>query len=242
MQIDICSLFRDSQRWHGRVINQVDRYFEQFARLSKEHNLQFHLLEGNSADDTYAKLEEYKNKYNINLYKQEVKGSEVESTASELRLANLSSIANIVLNSALEKAQIVLWIESDLIHDEQLIPQLLKFIETDKWQNSLGIAPIPIIGDVLYDNWAFKDSQGRYYPSSAPSSYFDPRRGYIELQGFGCCALLNPENMRKHGIYFGKNCFRSLCDQGVKAGLKLWCDPRLFIRHPDSELVVSRWI
>lgn len=241
MKLAVCSLFRDSQKWHGHDINQVDRYFNQLQSQGQYH-LEYHLVEGNSADDTYDKLQQYSQTYQISLHKCEIKGSEVESTANSIRLSNLSKIGNVSLKSALATdVKHILWIESDLIIQNDFIDRIMKFAQSKCWDDSLGVCPITTIGPYFYDTWAFKSIDGQHFTNVIAQGMFGTN-DYVPLQGFGCCALLNADNIRKHGLDFGNNCFRHLCDSAIRAGLKLWCDPTLLIAHPDSKNVASRWI
>lgn len=241
MKITVCSLFRDSQHWHGHAINQVDRYFKQLSSQGS-YELEFHLVEGNSADDTYDKLTQYSGHHKITLHKFEIAGSEVESTTNSVRLSNLSKIGNAALKSALSTdSEYLLWIESDLIIGNNFLDSITKFVRSSHWSGSLGVSPITTIGPYFYDTWAFRSIDGHTFPSTIARGMFGTKE-YVPLRSFGCCALLNANNIRKYNLDFGNNCFRHLCETAFEANLTLWCDPTLFIAHPDSMNIASRWI
>lgn len=246
MKIAACSLFRDSQEWYAKKINQVDRFFKQ---LEQEKCItSYHLVEGNSIDNTYQSIMNWSNHTNtkVELIKHDVVGSEVASVVSVNRFKNLSTIGNLALESAKKvDADFIFWIESDFIFEQGLISNLLKFSEYNEelWQNSLGVCPVPRFGNSFYDTWAFKGINGETWSNNDLEKFKKYPLTYLELSSFGSCALMNAKKIKEYNLSFGVDgCFPELCRQAKSFGLKLFCDTTQIIEHPSSDMLGGRLV
>lgn len=248
MIVHICSMFRDSQTWKGIEINQVDRYFHQFA-TSMPLKLQpvFHLLEGDSQDDTAEALQDYK----IDLAKQGIEcnlllGREnktfkgVASTAHPARIKGMSNLADQLLDSidfsqAPISEQFVLWIESDFVFFKDLIFNLLNL----SINYNAVVAPLPLSkqGDNIYfyDTWAFEFADG----SKWTNTKYEMNVGPFTMNSIGSCALI-PADYIRHGVRFGDGAFRELCSEIKKMKGLIICDTNTHIYHPMNMIVEGR--
>lgn len=249
-EIAVCSLFRDSMVWHGRQINQVQRFFEQMGAQGLA--LDFFLVEGNSKDNTLEALNLYKDSaafggHNITILNCEVEGSEVVSLEDETRFKNLSKCGNLALNTAKFNKDIkyILWVESDIIiKDENLLRVLINDLEYCKYHGSgefLGVAPIPTYENKneLYDTFVFKGPNGESFgPSMAPFEKGEP----LELGAFGTCALMDADILRKYNLDFGDRCMMELCVKARNNKLRLLANSNLRVYHPNGENVSGRLV
>jgi GT2 family glycosyltransferase len=174
------------------------------------------------------------------LINKEASYDKVTSHISDDRFKSLSKIANTLLTKIKDECEYILWIESDLIFDENLFKNLYNGIIETK---SAIIAPIPIITireqQRLYDIWAFRNINGinlsRHYDFSESKSK------YVELSSVGTCAIINAEYVRK-GCDFGEGCFPELCRQIREIGGKILVDTTTYVEHPGNKFVCGRWI
>jgi cellulose synthase/poly-beta-1,6-N-acetylglucosamine synthase-like glycosyltransferase len=250
-EIAVASMFRDSQTWHGRSIDQVDRFFRQLTSQEGVDISEFgyFLVEGNSTDTTWESLcdHAYWNAPRVKLHRHEVSGSEVASVVSEQRFANLSAVANTALRAARDSgAKYVLWVESDFIVPPDLLSKLLNATRSDQWGDCLGVAPVPVFYNGgrkwFYDTWGFEGQYGRRWGNNELAELVGGSKQYLQLKSFGSCALLNGEALRAHNLDFGTGCFPALCEAGRRAGLFLACDKTVEILHPSEAYVAGRLV
>lgn len=242
MTLAIASMFRDSQQWHGHPINQVDKFFGNWEGRAREAGLttSYHLVEGNSVDDTRGALERWAADLGrVHLYTHLVEGSRVESLASARRFQNLAATANVALRAArAAAAEFVLWTESDLVPAAGLLAGLADALR--RHPDALGVAPVPRNGGEFYDTWAFEGPAGERWAKNGLGALAG--RGVVEMRSVGSCFLMWGDALRVHNLDFGTGCFPALCSAARAAGLTILCDTNLFIDHPNSRLVASRLI
>ena len=245
MKLAICSLFRDSQVWHGRNINQVGRYFDQMTRQTLQpHETRFFLLEGNSQDNTRRALGEFCDRgWPIELFEHNVEGSAVVSAVDEQRFRNLSTIGNILIRAAREWADLVLWVESDLIIPNNLIEVLVEASPRHQF-NEFALSPVPTSfgGAQFYDTWGFEGVDGRKWNNHELTALRSGPR-YREMNSVGTCVMFNGEILRACSFDMGEDgCLPGLCRSGRKKGLHVHCDTSITVEHPSNELVAGRLI
>lgn len=255
--IAVCSMFRDSQSWGGVQINQVNRFFEQMEDQGDfcGKRLSYFLVEGNSQDNTWEVLNYYcdvftRRMQTVKLFKQEVQGSSVASIVSEARFKNLSAIGNTVLRAARDSdCDDVFWVESDFYLPRYVLNKLLYAKEQEWWDTCLGVCPIPFFKHHFYDTWAFEGINGERWGNNDLDAVAGqmpdgskPLGRYRQMRSFGSCALLNGDNLRRHGLDFRDGCFPALCAAGREAGLSLWCDTGCGIEHPSARNINGRLV
>jgi GT2 family glycosyltransferase len=251
-------MFRDSQVWHGRPINQVDRFFRQVDAnaLAAGRGVSYHLVEGNSADGTLEALLLHAARRDATVLRHEVEGTGVASVASEQRFRNLSAVANVALRSARDSgADFVLWVESDFVLRDDVLRRLLAAFDGAP-HDLFGVCPVPVFGGEardgaprpqgaagpsFYDTWAFRGEGGEAWQNHQLAALVDGPR-YRPMAAFGSAALMNARLMRQHGIDFGTGCFPDLCAQARRAGYRLFCDTRTLIEHPAEVNIAGRLV
>lgn len=245
-------MFRDSQMWHMHPTHQVDLFFKNILEQEGivREDLVFFLLEGDSLDDTWPTLLHYRRinpDLDIRLFRKSVPGPGVKSVVMKERFDNLSEIGNTIVRPAREECDLILWCESDLLPPKNLLHELLKATEQEWWNDTLAVAPIPVINcygshKLMYDSWGFVDIDGKQYHNSPPEVFTKGKPKYLPMNSIGSCAILNGKRMREFGLDFGTYCFRALCDAGREKGLKIFADTELIIYHPGNLIVEGRWI
>lgn len=252
LEIAVASYFRDSQKWHGRRIDQVDSYFGNIEREICEAGLaaKYFLLEGDSTDDTWDVLCKYRDAMpgRVSLTKRTVGNSKhVASVECNIRFRQLSEIGNVVLRQARDSGSgLVFWIESDLVPQNGLLRRLMESVSQPWWNETLAVAPLAVFrssGRMLhYDTWGMTGIRGEKWGNGDLDRMANYGGRYRPMSSVGSCALMNAYNLRAHDLDFGEGCFPELCRRGRNAGLKLWCDTEVSVRHPSTELVASRLI
>lgn len=234
-------MFRDSETWQGRYIGQVNRFFDQMVRQQgsgvSQSQLKFFLVEGNSRDDTRAKLGEWKDILGdrVTILDHEVHGSAVSSIESEARFRNLSAVGNTALRAARDSGcKYILWVESDFIVPHDLLARLLE--TASPW--TLAMAPVPVFYQngrkQFYDTWAFRGAGGQRWTNDDLPSLLGGSLRFLPMSSIGSCALLNGDSLREYNLDFGEGCFPELCRRGREHGLLVQCDLTLEIEHPCS--------
>lgn len=228
----VCTLMRDSVKVGSHEINQVQRFFEQCEKINPDR---YFIVEGDSADNTFSVLGDFKRKLGrVELFKCNV-GGKVASVVDTNRFKNLSKIGNIVLEAAINfPSDLILWIESDFIVPDGTFERLIDFTKTKEWNNSLGICGVPTSGDYFYDVWGYEGINGEKYSSSDLIKFTRSSERYTQMRSFGSMVLLNGANLKIINGNFGNGCFPHLCKMGIDNGLELWCDNTAIIHHPNS--------
>lgn len=255
MKINICSLFRDSQIWHGYTINQVDRYFKQLkaqedflkSKFEKFNGFIYFCGEKDSKDNTREALLKYQIKNpNIHIIDTERNSKSVESTVD--RVFGLSKVANSLLNPSLKiESDYTLWIESDIIlNSDDIIFGLLEKLQEKKENASIS----PIIWTetfihnqkCFYDTWGFICENGtpwkNFYPFNI--NYILSNFRYLEMSSVGSCVLTKSSFIQEN--QFGTGAFREFCENITKSGGKIFADKYIEIYHPSQYYIEKRQI
>ena len=252
-EIAVASYFRNSQTWHGRRIDQAHTYFANVEREAKSAGVtpRYYLLEGDSSDDTWETLCRYHDERpdQIHLTKYSVRDAPpIASIVSNDRFRTLSEVGNVVLRGARDSgADLVFWIESDLLPQENLLSGLMDATRILDWERVLAVAPVAVIAPgghrLHYDVWAFEGSHGeRFNNDDLGKLLASPFGRYWPMNAVGSCALLNGRALREAKIDFGDGCFPALCRAARDAGLNVLCDLAVRIEHPSNFNVAGRWI
>lgn len=127
-ELSIFSIFRQSESYLDRYLKQVFTTFLQNG--GKCHAI---WLEGDSSDQTYAKLSEAKAKFEsvghaVTLIKYDLNGPHWPAINHSNRWLQLSTCWNKCLGS-LQPTKIGICVESDLIWDPRVVPELIAKID-----------------------------------------------------------------------------------------------------------------
>ncbi len=267
--IAICSLFKDSVRWHSIETDQVNRFFntieEQKQNLNKNFNLSINVLENDSQDETerHIRINQKKNK-NVNFLKlsDDLDFGPVRSVSSAKRINALGFLANLLFSFAKNfNPDYILWTESDLIFPQKdTINQLVEKMESDKTISAIS----PIIfaklvmrpggfvkskdgkllnsEKVFYDTWAYKNKNGSTWTNQPPYNieYYLTKERYMEMDSVGSCCLVRASDVKD--LNFDNEAFKGLCSQIISNGGKILLDKELEIYHPTNYYIENRFI
>lgn len=247
IKINVTSLFRQSQVWENRFINQAPRFFNQIARQElgfKDIQIgKIVCVYTESADNTLEVLEQEKNRgrFNIQIVEHGSNYSSVKSVVDKTRLVELSSCGNAALENAKDDCDYILHVESDLlIYDEFLIARLYNaFNKIDKLGVISPLVFVDINYQVFYDYYVFRTLDGVQWRNEYPwTRDFNKHEQYIPMSSVGSCALIKADLVRD-GCNFGENAFMNLCSEVIKRDYKVFCDKRLYIYHPFSNQIIN---
>lgn len=249
VKINICSLFRDSEIWHGRLISQTSRFFSQLTQQRLTDGIEIGkvvCIYTYSEDDTLKKLEQEKNKgiFDVEIIEHGSNYGAVKSIVNQERLRELSSCGNVALESAKDDCDYIMFCESDLIiYDIFLLSKL--FLAFDKIDNLGIIAPLIFLDTNYlwqYDSFIFRSDNGSQWKNNYPFSYdFNKYPQFVPMSSVGSCTLIKADLIRS-GVSFKDNAYLNLCKEIREKNHKVYCDKRSFVYHPSFLLLNQRWI
>lgn len=235
-KIAICSMFKDSQIWYGRSINQVYQMYRSLnIQTYNSIYFDYYFLASPSCDDTVEVLQKLqKNNPSINLYEKDSTYNKVMSTTNPDRIKSLSCLGDYLIQQV-KNTEYIFWVESDLIIKPDLIQRLYSRIEKSTIPVVIS-APCYYGSDgQFYDTWAYKNKDGSSW--TADTKIKD--HGVLEMSSVGSCALIKRCGAN---INFGEGAFPELCQRTLKAGGKVLADTNQYIEHPKNEFLGGRWI
>lgn len=239
-KIAVCSMFRDNMVWHGHKIDQIPRYFKQMLYQSYDINLlDFYLLEGDSVDSTSDALQQH---LKLAPFSERVKNLikfdlnfPYKTDGSKDRLEALSKITDMVLHSIdYSMYRWILWIEADLIIQNDLIQQLINTSLLLRKPNM--VAPYIALGDLFYDSFVFTELSGKKW-----DNYTRPHRGIFNMASVGSCILIDTQPLIKYQIGCGSNALIGFCCQARAIGYTIYADTNIIIQHPN-QYINNRWV
>lgn len=230
MNITICSAFRNSSAYIGR-------YFEQMAGLRAALETRgdcFVLIvgEGDSVDDSgdalYAAIVE--GRYETTLLDVSHGGPYHGSVVHPERFKQLASIWNEIWSAIQPSANVVVFLESDLIWDA---PTLLSLIDTsDKYA---VIAPMVMLeragypSPFFYDSWAARKDGNRI---QAAPPYFPgwDMKTPLQVDSMGSVLAMSGDLARQ--LHWpDEDVVIGVCRQIYEAGGAIYLDPTLKVIH-----------
>ena len=241
--ICVCSLFRNSE-------NNVDTYFANILRLRRKNvRLSFVLIEGDSSDNTYGKIESYIKKVPRLILKKIDKRTIVYgSVANPVRLKALSELANDAIVTALRfKPDYILWLESDILYDYDILERLIQ-------KNKDLIAPLVLRkgSDKFYDIWAFRSGnkinennkrrdrgwlpRGCFTVEYPYHECFNPDKPF-EVDSCGSVLLIKSKVVIEGARFSKKESIVGFCKSAKKHGFSVWVDPTTKVYHPNTKTI-----
>lgn len=232
MNIILCSAFRNSvQNGH------LDRYLDQVTNLHlalAERGDRLHCVwgEGDSADETLERLTwayTYA-RWAITIVDCTHGGADYPSIVLAERFKQLAHVGNTIWRAIPSSADVVVYVESDLIWEAQTIIDLI-----DDLKRYPAVCPKIILqrqgwpAMTWYDTWAFR-KDGKHFEHPYP--YIDgfSRVSYTQIDSGGSCMALRGEIARK--VHFpDDDVFVGLSRQLYEHGAGLWLDGGLTVTH-----------
>lgn len=232
MNIVLASIFRNASGY-------LDRYFSQIANLrrvlaERGHELHYAWAEGDSDDDTFQRLAVYLNHDPKSvLVKAEHGGPIFGSIDNDQRWRNISFVCNRLLDSTPSDADIVIYIESDLLWTPDTLLQLVEHVQR---AGTLAVAPMcfHLPTGVFYDTWGHRKGGVRFEP------YFPYHNGIIDvypgtltqIDSAGSCIVMRGEVARTARFDPPELGIVGWCESMHRVGAQLWLDPSLKVYHP----------
>ncbi|MDZ4772694.1 MAG: hypothetical protein SGI72_06110 [Planctomycetota bacterium] len=221
-KIAVCSLFRNSAstlEYFRAVIS---------AQARPDIELAFSFVEGDSSDDTLARLKAWRDQdARVSLAKLDV-----EPVADfDDRVKKWALLGNVALETALATdCTHVLWCESDLALPHDLLEQLVAS-DVDI------VAPAIFLGGMFYDTWGFRGLDGVRFTNVAPYHRDFRPHELVELASVGSVVLF------KRAVFDRGVRFRGEYENGLlagvnqdarRAGFQTFMDSRVAVLHPTS--------
>ena len=220
--VAICSLFRNSAA-------HVDSFRAMMtAQARADIELTFSFVEGDSTDDTFARLEAWAQEDpRVHLTKVDVE----PVTDFADRVTKWAALGNVAIEQALNTTcDRVLWCESDLVIPNDLLEQLVP--------EPCGIvAPAIFLGSMFYDTWGFRGRDGTRFTNHPPYHHEFRHHALVPLSSVGSCVLFRREmfdrGVRFRGTY-DNGLLVGVCHDGEALGFPTFMDSRIAILHPTS--------
>lgn len=220
--VAVCALFRNSAAY-------VDYFRAVMTSQARDHiDLVFSLVEGDSTDDTQARLEAWAAADSrVTLAKVDVEP--VADFAD--RVTKWAMLGNVAVEQALlTDCTHVLWCESDLVLPFDLLDQLLA-------EPADIVAPAIFLGTLFYDTWGFRGLDGTRFTNEAPFHREFRHHARVPLSSVGSCVLfrraLFDQGVRFRGSY-DDGLLVGVCRDAAALGFQTFMDSRVAIVHPTS--------
>lgn len=236
MNVTIASIFRDSASYLDRYVSQVASLRDALA--ARGDSLRGVWGEGDSIDRTAQILAEKARKRALTFDLIDVShgGPKFGSVNVEQRWRQISYCCNAVLDAIKSDADVVIYVESDLIWDAGTMEVLLNLVAYSTATID-AIAPMSMAyGETpprFYDTYGHRSGGEQFQPYAPfhPALAAKPNVG-IPLDSAGSCIVMRGEvarvarfNPPEEGIVgFGKDIAAN--------GFELWLDPTQSVWHP----------
>jgi len=221
-KVAVCALFRNSAAY-------VDYFRAVMTSQARQHiDLVFSLVEGDSTDDTQARLRAWA------AADQRVMLSKVDvEPVADFpdRVTKWAMLGNVAVEQALPTdCTHLLWCESDLVIPFDLLDQLLA-------EPADIVAPAIFLGTLFYDTWGFRGLDGARFSNEAPYHREFRHHARVPLSSVGSCVLFRRE-LFDHGVRFrgsyDDGLLVGVCRDAAALGFHTFMDSRVAIVHPTS--------
>ncbi|QJR36437.1 hypothetical protein [Gemmatimonas groenlandica] len=221
-KVAVCALFRNSAAY-------IDYFRAVMTAQARDHiELAFSLVEGDSTDDSHARLQAWAAADSrVTLSKVDVEP--VADFADRVR--KWAMLGNVAVEQALATdCTHVLWCESDLVLPFDLLDQLLA-------EPADIVAPAIFLGTLFYDTWGFRGLDGARFNNEAPYHREFRHHARVPLSSVGSCVLFRRElfdqGVRFRGSY-DDGLLVGVCRDAAALGFQTYMDSRIAIVHPTS--------
>ena len=230
MNITLCSAFRDSTPYLPRYFCQVNAL--DFALYEQGHRLGFVWGEGDSTDRTLTTLRAANYRFRAHLVDCTHGGPAYGSVISAQRFRQLAHVGKRIFSAITEEADIVAYVESDLIWEPTT---LLALIERVTSGQAATIAPMVLLrragwpADSFYDGYCFR-AEDRHFAHYPPyHAVYRPDQPF-QVDSVGSCVVVSGKIARS--LHFDEQTiFPDLCGQIRAAGHGVWVDPGCAVYH-----------
>lgn len=230
MNITLCSAFRDSTPYLQPYFAQVNALDDALYDLG--HRLSFVWGEGDSTDATKATLLAACYRFRAVVVDCAHGGKAYGSVINAQRFRQLAHVGKRIFAAIPEEADIVAYVESDLIWESAT---LLALIERVASEAAAVIAPMVFLRrdgwpvDSFYDGYCFR-AEDRHFAHYPPyHAVYRPDRPF-RVDSVGSCVVMRGEIARSL-TFDEQTIFPDLCGQIRAAGHSVWVDPGCAVYH-----------
>lgn len=222
MRVAVCSLFRNC----ASTVGYYRALLESQARPGLALRASF--VEGDSHDDTYARLCAWRDADPaVKLAQRHV---EPVKDFDE-RVRRWAELGNLAVEGALSgDCTHVLWCESDLVLPHDLVAELVA-CDVDI------VAPAIFLGGWFYDTWGFRGLDGKRFTNEAPYHADWHPHDLVELSSVGSAVLFRravfDAGVRFRGVY-PDGLLAGVCADARAMGFRVWMESRVAVLHPTS--------
>mgnify|MGYP006921383857 CR=1 FL=1 len=235
--VALCSMINN-----GLWRNTLSRFIRQVEALDyPAEQLRVYLAEGDSADETWLRVQNWaRRNQRVRAAKCDLGHPIKGSTEDVDRLLDGSRVGSACRELALREgwAEWLLWIESDLLWDTQLLQRLLavRAQVVAPWVATVASKPgvidvaeleqTPPAARVFYDTWAFRHrADQRRFTAQEPR----PAQPFA-VHSAGSCLLMHAE-VARGADQPSERAIVGWCEQVHAQGVEVWCDPRITVWH-----------
>jgi glycosyltransferase involved in cell wall biosynthesis len=218
--VTICAPFRDSSKTVGKFIGQAQ------ALSYPVDSLRFVVVEGDSQDDTWARLHEWAiDDYRVTLATCDTGAPLYGSIVHPERFATLARVFNTALDAVdLTWSDYVLFTPSDVCFAPDTLARLLAhgkdMVSPMFWRNG-----------IYYDTWA-SIYQGNNFTNFTKAWAQERFQGeLLEMDSIGGMMLMCADVLRSGCRYTTEDVDRGLCQTARKRGFTCWMDTATHIVH-----------
>lgn len=226
MKVAVGSAFRDSD-----CCGQLSSYLKRLDLLRNElcfhdHTLYFIAAEGDSKDFTRDHL-----MMSMSLFDGIVPDCShglgwFGSTEAPARMKALQGVGNAILENVPEDADVLVYVESDLLWD---VPTIMGLIERLSPEVDV-VAPLTFAGDCFYDIFAYRKDSVRFIPFK-PYHKDLKESGLTEIDSAGSCLVMKGQVARSCRIGETEGLV-SFCQDARSKNFRIWTDVDRIVRHP----------
>lgn len=228
LNITLCSSFRNSCGYLNRYFAQVDAL--DTALHERGDRLTFIWGEGDSTDATLATLKAACFRFRALVVDCTHGGPEFDSVIDAQRFRQLAHVGRSIWAAIPANADVVLWVESDLVWDSAILVALAYRL----WSYPV-VAPAIVLdragwaANTFYDTLCFR-RHGINFGHRPPWHPDNDGKTPLQMDSVGSCVALRGYVAR--GLQFNDDTiWPDLCEQANASGNDVWFDPRLSVTH-----------
>lgn len=236
MKVVLASAFRDATPYLGRYADQVIGLNE--ALHSQGHKLYCLWGEGDSTDHTLTALRALRWRLNSTVVDVTHGGKKYGSILNAQRFRQLAHVGNTIWAALPADADVVLWVESDLIWEPATLLALVEHTAVYPCVAPMILDSPPSIpeelgepADSFYDIFAYQ-WRGIHFTKEPPYHPDLPAvERMVRMDSVGSCLAMRGRVAQ--GLYFPVNTvIAGLCWQIREKGESVWLDKTLTVFHP----------
>lgn len=186
--------------------------------------------EGDSTDDTRARLTHDSRIWPATIVDCTHGGQEFGSVERTERFRQLAHVGRCIWAAIPADADVVVYVESDLIWDAQTIISLI-----DRLTDYPAISPMVLLDrkgwakNAFYDTWGAIGLNGRHFEHHPPyNAGYKPDEPF-PVSSMGSCMAMRGDIARR--IVVDDRVFQGISAQIWMMGERVWIDPKLIIKH-----------